>query len=494
MSAPASKEIIPYYQYWGKTAKDEEGSPKVSLQGYHLLPYHCLDVAAAGTVYLEHHPHFVNLFSEYLEVPPENVIRWFAFFWALHDLGKFSATFQNLNPALAEKLTGHSTVENYGNYRIRHDSLGLLAWKKCLSDKFFPSDGDEDSWDEEEDSWDDNEENWEQAVTIWIKSVTGHHELPPKSIDQTLHTFFTKADKQALCDFVEDVKSLFWPDFPVRPPNQHYDLKEALSFLSWWIAGVFGKNKKDKKKPEVSLEIEQMAHISPEERVAIQALIEKCVASGSAPTEDDLKLLRKNQGAADIAMFGRMLADHQDYNVDAAVQVAHAFTVHTAEVDEDFFTAVDDINRGQTGAGHMGVTEFGSGLYYLYICVNRVLLLENLNNNQDLLQKTLGALVECAAKVAPTGKQNSFASHAYASFILAEKGNQQPRSLATAFLAKLNEREAEINLLQTAINTLTHFRTKMEAAYGSSAHTVQTMDVEAGEGTLQGIVDFAQGA
>lgn len=29
-----------YFQYWGKAEKDGPG--------YHLLPYHCLDVAAVG--------------------------------------------------------------------------------------------------------------------------------------------------------------------------------------------------------------------------------------------------------------------------------------------------------------------------------------------------------------------------------------------------------------------------------------------------------------
>jgi CRISPR system Cascade subunit CasC len=46
----------------------------------------------------------------------------------------------------------------------------------------------------------------------------------------------------------------------------------------------------------------------------------------------------------DIAMFGRMLADKQKFNVEAAVQVAHAIGVPASPIEDDHFTAVDDLN------------------------------------------------------------------------------------------------------------------------------------------------------
>ena len=255
------------------------------------------------------------------------------------------------------------------------------------------------------------------------------------------------------------------------------------------MAGVFGKNKKDQNNPNIELEIEQLAHVSPEENQAIDALIQKCVETGEAPTDEDLKLLRKEHSASDIAMFGRMLAAEQEFNVEAAVQVAHAITVHPVEVDDDFFTAVDDLNKEDSGAGHMGVNEFGAGVFYLYICINRELLLENLNGNKDLLNKTLNALVECAAKVSPTGKQNSYASRAYASFILAEKGNQQPRSLSVSFLSGVSQ---EQGTMRGAIEAVLLQREKMEATYGKCADSLQKMDVDSGEGTLQDIMKFVR--
>ena len=131
------------------------------------------------------------------------------------------------------------------------------------------------------------------------------------------------------------------------------------------IAGAFGKNKKikDGKKNVDDVVIEQLAFITPSEIKAVSNLVEICRESGKAPEKEELSVLRKDNSAADVALFGRMLAAEPAYNIDAAAQVAHPFTVHTAAVEEDFFTAVDDLNREDSGAGHMGVAEFGPGCF-----------------------------------------------------------------------------------------------------------------------------------
>lgn len=118
------------------------------------------------------------------------------------------------------------------------------------------------------------------------------------------------------------------------------------------IAEVFGKGKKaNAANPLDELEIEQLAHFSPEEKTAIDALVDKLAATKAAPSDDDLKLLRENHTAADIAMFGRMLASSPAFNTEAAVQVAHALTVHDVAVEDDYFTAVDDLNKGDEDMG-----------------------------------------------------------------------------------------------------------------------------------------------
>jgi CRISPR system Cascade subunit CasC len=255
------------------------------------------------------------------------------------------------------------------------------------------------------------------------------------------------------------------------------------------IAEVFGKCKKANNTNLLEeLEIEQLAHFSPEEKNAIFNLVDRLASDNTAPTQDDLALLMKKHTAVDIAMFGRMLASSPAYNTEAAVQVAHALSVHEVAVEDDYFTAVDDLNCGEDdmGAAHIGETEFAAGVFYLYVCINRDLLIENIGGDKELANKALAALVEAAAKVAPRGKQNSFASRAYASYIMAEKGAQQPRSLSVAFLKPVRGED----MMSKAIAELEAKREAMEKVYGPCADDKNIMNVETSEGSLNAIIAF----
>lgn len=244
------------------------------------------------------------------------------------------------------------------------------------------------------------------------------------------------------------------------------------------VAAVFGKSKTSEKH---ELEIEQLAHFGPFERKAIDDLADTMAERGSGPTEEELKLLRNKPGAVDIALFGRMIAANPSFNVEAAAQVAHAISVHEVDVEDDFFTAVDDLNEGieDVGAGHMGETEFAAAVLYLYVCVDRHLLVENLGGDVGLAQSALKALVEAAATVAPSGKQNSFASRARASFILCERGNDQPRSLAVAFL-KTERRPT----LEWAVDRLQDCRSKMNQVYADGDPSPAVLNAIEGKGSL----------
>jgi CRISPR system Cascade subunit CasC len=283
-----------------------------------------------------------------------------------------------------------------------------------------------------------------------------------------------------------------------EPVRSAVEEKKAVAW-SQAIAAQFGKLKSIKdskeedaeKKKKESLCVEQMVHFSPEEIAAIDALLVRLVKSGGDPTADDLNLLQAENSAIDIAMFGRMLASSPSFNCEAAVQVAHAITVHRVAVEDDYFTAVDDLNRGveDVGAGHVGQAEFAAGLYYAYLCINRDLLVENLGGDTDLADRSIRALAEAAAKVGPKGKQNSFASRAYASYLLAERGNQQPRSLSVAFLKPVGGED----YLKAAVAALEMTRGNMEKTYGVCAREYMTMNAATGTGTLDDILKFVSG-
>lgn len=262
------------------------------------------------------------------------------------------------------------------------------------------------------------------------------------------------------------------------------------------IAGVFGKLEDKKDRPAF---IKQLAFVAPEEFARAYALADRALAGEEiAPGVDDLLL--KADGAADVAMFGRMLADNPAYNREAAVQVAHALTTHRAVVEDDYYVAVDDLKdpaeREDAGTSFIGVQEYSAGLFYLYVCVDCDLLARNLAGDGALARDALGALVECAATVAPRGKQASFASRARASFVLAERGSQQPRTLAAAFLKPVSGREGQGDLIDASIARLTAFRDNLDAVYGPCAdervHLRATAD--RAEGSLADVIAFARDA
>ncbi len=268
----------------------------------------------------------------------------------------------------------------------------------------------------------------------------------------------------------------------------------AEQFGKLKLVKAFGEKKEKPKDAEEGADregrqIEQLVHLSPAEWGAVMAFAKKVAQDKKEPTDAQYAaLLTDGKGAADIALFGRMLAANPASNVEAAAQVAHALSVNRVTVEDDFFTAVDDLNDGSEdlGAGHMGTTEFAAGLFYEYVCIDRTLLTENLGGNNALTEKTLRTLAEVCLTVGPSGKQATFASRARASFALVERGDQQPRSLCAAFLKAIDGDDH----LALAINSLKSTSEKIDKVYGACARERYLLDTSSGEGTLQGLVDF----
>lgn len=260
------------------------------------------------------------------------------------------------------------------------------------------------------------------------------------------------------------------------------------------IAAHFAKTRKAEKKgggegkPLRELETEQIIHVSPNQRAAISALITQLAEREDGPDKRELDaILNAAPKAADIGMFGRMLADNPKNNVDAAVQVAHAITTHAVDVEDDYFSAVDDLNVDDSGAGHIGEASFAAGLFYLYINIDQGLLLKNLSGDEELAAQTLGALVTACARVAPAGKQNSYAARCYAHYALAERGDQTPRQLSLAFL------DGQARQLEESVSTLKGMRDRMDRAYGAWADASCELNVLDGTGSLEELVAFARG-
>ncbi|MBN2054916.1 type I-E CRISPR-associated protein Cas7/Cse4/CasC [bacterium] len=190
------------------------------------------------------------------------------------------------------------------------------------------------------------------------------------------------------------------------------------------------------------------------------------------------------QISADIAMFGRMLAEKPKLNVEAACQVAHPISTHKVDLEMDFYTAVDDLNPAEeTGAGMMGIVGFNSACFYRYAVVDRDQLARNLAGKttktnakwdedldaDDYLKADIvaKAFLEAMVFAIPTGKQNSFAAQNLPSFgLLVRRRGGVPMSLANAFAKPVRTTHDDDDLIGLSVDALTRHWDMMNRVYG----------------------------
>lgn len=275
------------------------------------------------------------------------------------------------------------------------------------------------------------------------------------------------------------------------------EVKEAL------LKVVYGDKGADKKSRQTLLlgEVE-IAYLTG----AAKALVAE--AAGDRKTAKDLAAawLKEHKGNLKAlsegaklpggltgALFGRMVTSDPRANIDAAVHVAHAFTVHTEEAESDYFIAADDLAREEdTGADTIQETELTSGLFYGYVVVDLPGLLSNLGGDAELAGEVLHNLVYLIAEVSPGAKLGSTAPYSRASMMLLESGDRQPRSLAEAF------RDPTAPETGQAVAALAAHLAALDAAYATGetrrVMSLANTDISAAErGTLADLAGFAKG-
>lgn len=173
--------------------------------------------------------------------------------------------------------------------------------------------------------------------------------------------------------------------------------------------------------------------------------------------------------AGDIALFGRMVAETTAWNIHAACQVAHAISTNPATMEMDFYTAVDDLQREEEpGAGMMSVVEYNSACFYRYTLIGLPQLKENLNGDDDFVNRTVEAFLRAAVVAIPTGKQNSMAAQNPPSFVMAvARESGMPWSLVNAFLKPVRMSEYDQkSLANKSIEALDSYWGQLASMYG----------------------------
>lgn len=183
----------------------------------------------------------------------------------------------------------------------------------------------------------------------------------------------------------------------------------------------------------------------------------------------DSKLLAKalelldGARAADIALFGRMIADNKDFNVDAASQVAHAISTHAVTNEFDYYTAIDDLlPTDQSGADMIGTVDFNSAVYYRYVNLDLTQLAENLAHDADLVERATMAWLQAFIHAVPGGKQTSMAARTPPSTLIGVAREHGAWNLANAFLKPVTGADV---IAESTDRLTTHFA-QLRSFYG----------------------------
>lgn len=220
----------------------------------------------------------------------------------------------------------------------------------------------------------------------------------------------------------------------------------------------------------------------------VRNLAEAAVAADrSGDTLSDALKQRQVKGLADrdhsidVALFGRMVAEVPDINVDAAAQVAHAISVHGVENEYDYFTAVDDrkAKADETGAGMIGTVEFNSATLYRYATVDVDRLAGSLGD-PVATRRAVEAFVRAFTTSMPTGKQNTFANRTLPDAVMVRLRQRQPISFVAAFETPIPARGTE-GRIREAVTRLAEYTQEVERAYGEPP--VRSWVVRVGERT-----------
>lgn len=231
------------------------------------------------------------------------------------------------------------------------------------------------------------------------------------------------------------------------------------------------KKGKDDEPAEPADQLEQSKYLLFLSATQIDRLAQLAIDTANTGTTDKgaAKAAANGADSIDVALFGRMVADSTDLNVDAAAQVAHALSVHSVNNEFDYFTAVDDrAPEDNAGAGMIGVVEFNSSTLYRYATVNVDQLAKNLGDKEATAVAVANFLTAFVRSM-PTGKQNTFANRTLPDAVVISVRTDQPVNLVTAF-------ESPVEALGTARSTgaakqlLERYRA-LETAYGTSEAT-----------------------
>ncbi len=209
-------------RYWGKARPVADGP------ACHLLVWHSLDVAAVAAVYLRRSPRLTRWWRQELGLADDDqLIGWVCFWMSIHDLGKFSLTFQAQCADLVAQLQDGRRVQPSAD-AVRHDTLGRWAWDAWVRDEAIDA------------GWFGAADDVDLGLACWVDAVMGHHGQPPTVAARDLGRHFQPPDIDAVRTHVRDMAALFlspgMADAIGQLDGETFERRSRQ--LSWWVAGL----------------------------------------------------------------------------------------------------------------------------------------------------------------------------------------------------------------------------------------------------------------
>ena len=246
--------------------------------------------------------------------------------------------------------------------------------------------------------------------------------------------------------------------------SEKYGLEKEAVFQFFKNVGLSSKkgkksdkpNKKTNENDETNQEKDVLMYLSSSE---IDFIVDS-IKNDTVPEKEMKSFIKdkKLKVGLDIALFGRMFASNTDMNVYGAVKMSHAISTHTIELDDDYFSAVDQLDVN--GAGHIGHNTFVSSCLYRYIAID----LDQLNKNLygSGMANSIDLILNTIYTAFPKGKENSFAAYTRPSFMNVVLKNGQPYQYVNAFEIPV---ESTNGYIQESISKLKEFK-KNELSIG----------------------------
>lgn len=215
------------FEYWGKAQRQ----PEQAGADYHLLVYHCLDVAAVGQAILDANAGLKSDLASFLEITEAQLSSVFSFMLTLHDLGKFASAFQKLYLNSSSDLYRPIDCHDYDGKDFRHDRLGLYFWKLIQSDVLAAVIGNDQLERRAQ-------ERMLDTLTVLADCVLGHHGKPINKNDvNAIKAFVEPHNEQAVAEFAKDMLAIFKPELSLEKLASK-DWLRKLKQVSWHLAGI----------------------------------------------------------------------------------------------------------------------------------------------------------------------------------------------------------------------------------------------------------------